>query len=41
MKYNLSLLEYLVLEHLYVDGYNYLVRDLDNGLRAYEECPGF
>ena len=41
MQYNLSLLEYLILEHLYVDDYNYLVRDVDDSLRVYKECPGF
>ena len=41
MQYNLSLLEYLILEHLYVDDYNYLVRDIGNNLHAYKDCPEF
>lgn len=39
MQYNLSLLEYLILEHLYVDDYNYLVRDICNNLCVYKDYP--
>ena len=41
MKYNLSLLEFLILKQLYVDGFNYLVRDIDNNLCAYKDYPKF